>query len=101
MNTPTTKDGTGQQVSSNMAYSKPFIPRNGNPYYNPSQYINSKLNMYGKRAFIAPNNFIGIKSVRPPNMQPNRQHTPSAMVWQPEKHGIPILTTPPIPKTFQ
>lgn len=101
MNTPIPRDGTGQQAPLNLAYSKPLIPRNGNPYYNPNEYGNSYLNNYGKRSFIAPNNFIGIKSLRPDNMQPNRQHIPSGLVWNPQEQGIPILTTPPIPKTFQ
>lgn len=96
-----TREGSGQQTYQNLAYSKPLIPRDGNGLYNPSQYMNSQLNMYGKRSFIAPNNFIGMKSFRPPNTEPNRQQNSSSMVWDPVKEGIPILTTPPIPKMYQ
>lgn len=93
--------GNGQQQSTNLAYSKPLIPRDGTFAYNPETYTNSQLSMYGKRSMIAPNNFIGVKTLRQDNMQPNRQHTPSAMVWDPEKEGIPILRTQPIPKMYQ
>ena len=95
------RDGSGQQISKNLAYSKPLIPKNGNNLYNPSQYMNTYLNMYGKRSFIAPDNFIGMKSLRPSNMQPNQQHTPSSLVWEPLKQGIPILSTQPIQRKFQ
>ena len=95
-----TSDGTGQQVYANLAYSKPYIPKDGNPFYNPSTYLNSGLNNYGKRSFMKPNNFIGVKMCRPANMQPNRQQTPK-MNRDPIKEGFPILRTPPIPMTYQ
>lgn len=94
-----TSEGHGQQVYANLAYSKPNIPKNGNPFYNPSTYMNSTLNNYGKRSFMKPDNFIGITSCRPANMQPNRQHTPK-MNRDPIKEGLPILQTPPIPKLY-
>jgi len=95
-----TREGSGQQVPFNLAYSKPLIPKNGNPYYNSSQYINSYLNMYGKRSFIAPNNFIGTMHQRPDNMQPCQTYIPSKLNRDPVKEGLPILQTPPIPKIY-
>ena len=94
-----TSEGSGQQTYVNVAYSKPLTPRDGNHLLNPSIYMNSKLNMYNKRLFQAPNNFIGFKGLRPANMQPNRQQTPH-MNRQPAKEGIPILKTEPVPRTF-
>jgi hypothetical protein len=94
------REGTGQQTYQNLAYSKPLLPRDGNKLYNPNEYGKSYLNNYGKRSFIAPNNFIGIQVLRPANMEPNRQHNPSGLVWDTIKEGVPILTTPPIPKSY-
>lgn len=100
MNTLQARDGAGQETGFKMTISKPLIPKNGNPYYNPSTYINTHLNMPNKRRFMKPDNYVGFKSFRPDNMQPNRQHIPSGLVWDPIKEGIPILKTPPISKIY-
>jgi hypothetical protein len=92
--------GFDQEFSENMVYAKPFISRNGNPYYNPETYLNSQLNMGNKRTPIKPDNFIGFKTLRPDNMQPNRQHNPSGLVWDPVAQGVHIMQTQPIPKMF-
>lgn len=93
-------DGGGQESDYRMTISKPYIPRDGNPYYNHETYTNSQLNNYGKRSMIRPDNFIGFKSLRSDNMFPNRQHIPSGLVWDPIKQGIPILQTTPIQKSY-
>lgn len=92
------RDGGGQETGFRMMITKPNISTNGNPYYNPETYLNSQLNMYNKRTPYKPDNFIGFKSLRPDNMQPNRQHIPSALN---PPITVPILTTPPVPKVFQ
>ena len=92
------RSGQTQQDQTNRVYAKPFIPKNGN--YNPETYLNSQLNMGNKRTPIKPDNFIGFKTLRPDNMQPNRQHNPSGMVWDPVAQGVPVMKTQPIPKMF-
>lgn len=89
-----TSEGTGQQVYTNQTFAKPFIPRNGQ--YNPETFTNSALNMYNKRLFQAPTNYIGFQTLRPDNMYPNRQHTPMTN----QVPNVPILTTEPIPKLY-
>lgn len=91
------REGSGQQVSQNLAYSKPLIPENGNGLYNPSAYTNSQLNNYNKRTPMKPDNFIGFNSLRPANMHPNRQHLPSALN---PPITVPIMHTQPVPKVY-
>lgn len=91
------REGSGQQVSHNLAYSKPFISTNGNPYYNPETYLHSYLNNYNKRTPMKPDNFIGFTSLRPDNMHPNRQHIPSALN---PPITVPIMHTQPVPKVY-
>lgn len=92
------RDGAGQEIGHKMTITKPFISSNGNQYINQETYVNSQLSMGNKRTPIKPDNFIGFKSFRPDNMQPNRQHTPSALN---PPVTVPILTTQPIQKMFQ
>lgn len=92
-----TRDGSGQETGFKMTITKPFIPKNGNPYYNPETYTNSQLNMGNKRTPIKPDNFVGFNMLRQPNMQPNRQHQSGALN---PPVAVPILHTQPIQKVF-
>lgn len=92
------RNGQEQQLPINVAYAKPLIPRNGNPYYNPETYLNSQLNMLNKRTPIQPSNFIGFKSLRPDNMMPNMQHKPTALN---PPITVPVMQTQPVPRVFQ
>jgi hypothetical protein len=91
------RNGQDQQLPINVAHSKPLIPRNGNPYYNPETYLNSQLNMGNKRTPIKPDNFIGFKSFRNDNMMPNMGHKPTALN---PPITIPVMTTQPVPKIY-
>ena len=96
MNTNTS--GTGQLAPRNMTYAKPFIPKDGHGLYGLEEYINSSLNMGNKRTPIKPDNFIGFSSLRPPNMQPNKQHYPAALN---PPIQVPFMSTmSPAPKIF-
>jgi hypothetical protein len=88
------RDGVSQQVEQSKAYCKPTISPVGQ--YNPSTYMNSQLNMLGKRPMMKPDNYIGMIHCRPPNEHPNSQHTPTLA----RNPTIPILSTPPVPKVF-
>lgn len=93
-----TRDGSGQETNFTMTVNRTYIPKNGNPYYNPSTYMNSQLNNYNKRTPMKPDNFIGFKALRPDNMMPNMQHKPTALN---PPITVPIMQTQPVPKTFQ
>lgn len=92
------RDGSGQETGFRQTITKPHIPTNGNPYYNPSTYTNSHLNYYNKRTPMKPDNFIGFKVLRPDNMFPNMQHKPSALN---PPIIVPVMRTQPVLKTFQ
>ena len=100
MNTLQRREGTGQQVSdNNLNVRSSIVPKNGNPYYNPNTYLNSGLNMPGKRSYKAPTNFIGIQSFRTPNQYPCATFVPQ-MNKDPKAQGLPILTTPQNPRIY-
>jgi hypothetical protein len=91
------RDGSEQSANGNLTFARPRISRNGNQYLNPETYLNSQHTMPNKRTPIKPDNFIGFKTLRPDNMQPNRQHTPTSLN---PPVTIPILKTAPIPKIY-
>lgn len=77
-----------------------YKPYNKKGYYNPNVEMNSSLNRANKRPFYAPNNFIGVSSIRPDNLQPTRTYNPSG-IKGPYTPNVPIMRTMPVQPKFQ
>lgn len=67
--------------------------------YNPN--VEMKSSLYRQtRAPYAPTNYIGIKTIRPDNMQPTRTYNPAGLNGIYNYEG-PVLHTQPVQPKFQ